>query len=114
MNAVLPFKPKIKALCQEITERLETVHLRPLPGETDPVLMISDRYCGVWLEHVYDGVFYGEMDPAKGEIAKTPCACFFPIRKKTGSFPAIFGASKESLRWDIPIFRNVCPSGRCA
>lgn len=59
--------------CKTILKRLSEKHIKPFAGDDRPVLMISDTYSGVWLEHFYDAVVYagltGDTSPAVNEFA---------------------------------------------
>lgn len=61
-------------ICAEIKERLEKVHIRKF-GDKD-LLLISDQYAGLWLEHVYDAVLYSKMDSSKLYLAKNTIEVF--------------------------------------
>ena len=50
-------------ICKAIKSRLENEHIRCFKDVSDPLLLISTQYSGLWLEHVYDSVFYAKLDP---------------------------------------------------
>lgn len=50
-----------------------------------PLFLISERYPGVWLEHVYDSVFYAMLDPTKLYLAENTLNLFID-NQRTDSF----------------------------
>ena len=50
-------------IIESIKNRLETVHIGYFEGMDKPLFLISETYPGIWLEHVYDSVFYAKMNP---------------------------------------------------
>lgn len=74
-------------ICTEISRRLETIHIKSFKGMEKPLLLISDTYPGVWLEHVYDSVFYAKLDPAKLYLAENTIELFLSLQKDDGQFP---------------------------
>ena len=78
---------KIKKICMEIIQRLETEHIKPLMNGTKKLLFISGQYPGVWLEHTYDAVLYAEMNPQKAPIAKNTVELFIENQKEDGQLP---------------------------
>ena len=70
------------------TQRIEEFHLRSFPGQAGPLFLISTTYPGVWMEHVYDGVKYAQLEPEKGkEIARNQTLLFIRNQKKDGRLP---------------------------
>ena len=49
---------KVKSICYDITERIESKHISVFEDLTKDVFLIREQYPGVWLEHTYDRIFY--------------------------------------------------------
>jgi len=77
----------VKTLCREAAERIEKVHIAPFLGMKDPVFLISDTYPGVWLEHVYDSVFYALQHPERVDVAIHTLHLFIDRQKEDGQLP---------------------------
>ena len=78
---------KVKKICQEIENRLSTLHERCFHGETGPVLLISETYPGLWLEHAYDSLLYAKMNPSKLYLAENTVNLFIRCQKEDGQLP---------------------------
>lgn len=78
---------KVKEICQEIENRLCSVHIGCFRGRKEPLLLISESYPGIWLEHVYDSVFYAQMDRSKLYLAENTIRLFIRYQKEDGQFP---------------------------
>ncbi|MBQ7879183.1 MAG: hypothetical protein IJ317_00900 [Clostridia bacterium] len=91
-------RTKITQYCKEIETRIERVHIACFQGMDKPLFLISDNYPGVWLEHVYDSVFYAKMHPERAEIAVNTVETFLAYQLKSGQFPCyIWNADKLPL-----------------
>ena len=96
---------KVSEICRRLEERIETKHIRVFKGDDKPLLLISDTYYGVWLEHVFDSVIYAEMYPEKGRIvAENTVNTFLKLQKENGQLPCYV--------WDgacshLPAERNI-------
>ena len=77
----------VEAICKEIKERLERVHIGRFRGMDKPLLLISNEYPGVWLEHVYDSVIYAQMDRTKLYLAENTINLFIDYQTKEGQLP---------------------------
>ena len=80
-------KEKIINICSEITDRIEKVHIGCFKGMDRPLFLISDTYPGVWLEHVYDAVFYATLEPSSVELAKNTVNFFMDYQTEEGQLP---------------------------
>ena len=78
---------KVREICALITERFENIHIRCFSGFSSPLFLISDAYPGVWLEHVYDSVFYAKMFPEKVFVAESTIDTFIANQKPNGQLP---------------------------
>ena len=84
--------------CDEIKNRIENIHIACFQGMDKPLFLISDNYPGVWLEHVYDSVFYAKMYPNRAEIAVNTIDTFLSYQLPSGQFPCyIWNADKLPL-----------------
>ena len=83
-------------ICEQIVKRLDEKHTRVLYGYDKPLLLISDEYNGIWLEHLYDSVFYATLDRSKLYLAVNAVEAFMSLQKSDGQLPY---AIKDS---DIP------------
>ena len=76
-----------ESICEIIKERLERVHIGCFAGMDKPLLLISADYPGVWLEHVYDSVFYAMMDRTKLYLAENTVDIFIANQRTDGQLP---------------------------
>jgi len=80
-------KKKIVKLYNEVSERIEKLHIACFKEMNKPLFLISDTYPGVWLEHVYDSIFYAKRNPKRIEIAKNTVDLFIDNQKSDGQLP---------------------------
>ena len=78
---------QIRELCEIIRERLDTMHVGCFKDEVRPLLLISEQYPGVWLEHVYDSVFYATLDRTKLYLAVNTLELFMRRQTEDGQLP---------------------------
>ena len=52
-----------------------------------PLLLISNEYPGVWLEHVYDSVIYAQLDKSKLYLAENTINLFIDYQTDKGQLP---------------------------
>lgn len=74
-------------LYEIVSERLSRVHIGCFKGEEKPLLLISEQYPGIWLEHVYDSVFYATLDRSKLYLAENTVDIFLSHQKSDGQLP---------------------------
>lgn len=67
--------------------RLDTVHIGCFDGMDKPLLLISTQYPGIWLEHVYDSVFYAMRDRSKLHLAENTVDLFISNQRENGQLP---------------------------
>lgn len=68
--------------------RIRDFHIKTFPGQAGPLFLISTTYPGVWLEHVYDGIKYAELEPESGkEVARNQTLLFIRNQKPDGRLP---------------------------
>ena len=84
-------KARVKAIYHDVIEHIETKNICCFTGRDKPLFLISETYPGVWMEHVYDGIFYARLDSTKAELAKTTILSFIELQLEDGHLPfAIF------------------------
>ena len=92
-------KIKIKQYYDLAFDRIKNKHIGCFKGHDKPVFLISDTYPGVWLEHVYDSVFFAKMDNAYLEIAKNTLDLFLNNQKDNGQLPCyVIDKNKAPLK----------------
>lgn len=73
---------------EQALRRIRDFHIRSFPGQQGPLFLISTTYPGVWLEHVYDGIMYGLLEPEAGrEVAKNQTLLFIRNQRPDGRLP---------------------------
>lgn len=78
---------RIKEIAALVKERLESVHIGCFRGMDKPLLLISTAYPGIWLEHVYDSVFYAMGDKSKLYLAENTVELFLAHQTEDGQLP---------------------------
>lgn len=80
-------KAKIKEICEQIDKRIKNEHLVCFKGMDKPLFLISNAYHGLWLEHVYDSVFYAQRHPEYVHIAINALDIFIDSQNSEGLYP---------------------------
>ena len=83
--------------------RLEKEHISCFEGMDKPLFLISTTYPGVWLEHVYDSVFYALRDKSKLYLAENTIDLFISNQTEDGQFPCFVLDMKKAIGWETPI-----------
>lgn len=82
-----------------VSERLSRVHIGCFKDMEKPLLFISEQYPGIWLEHVYDSVFYAALDRSKLYLAENTVDIFLSHQKSDGQLPcSILDGNKASSK----------------
>ncbi|MBQ3114911.1 MAG: hypothetical protein IJC06_02150 [Clostridia bacterium] len=76
-----------KEICSQIKERLENVHICTFPKVTLPILKVSTRYPGIWIEHMYDAIMYTKLDSSKLYLAENIVKVFIDYQTEEGQLP---------------------------
>ncbi len=76
-------------IAKEIADRINEKHIGCFKGMEHPLFLISDQYPGLWLEHLYDSVFYAQMDKSKIYLAENAVKFFISYQKEDGQLPAM-------------------------
>jgi len=74
-------------LVKEAENRIKNVHIACFEGHTKPLFLISETYPGIWLEHVYDSIFYAGMNPAYIDVAVNTVRLFIENQTENGQLP---------------------------
>ncbi len=84
-------------------EHIRTHHLRIFPGCEKPVFLIGETYAGVWLEHVWDAVFWALHDRAGADVAVAQVDLFLRYQKPDGQLPCyvLDGYSAYESAWHM-------------
>ena len=81
-------KFKVKEICTEIVRKINEEHVKPFKGMKNPLFLIATHnYPGVWLEHVYDAVFWAQNEPAYLSIAENTIELFIDNQTREGQYP---------------------------
>lgn len=80
----------IQSICATIEQRLKDKHIGCFKDSDISLLLISTEYPGLWLEHVYDSVFYAKMYPSQLEIAKNTILVFIENQTPEGQYPCYY------------------------
>jgi len=91
-------REKIQEICKIIKDRIENLHICCFKGMDKPLFMISTTYPGVWLEHVYDSVFYAKMVPERIDLAVNTINLFLDLQTAEGQFPYCVRNGAEDCR----------------
>lgn len=82
---------RINRICEEVTHRLENVHIGCFKDRSEPLLLILRHIRESGWSTFMTPSFMQSWIPASCTLQKTPCVCSFLIKSRTGSFPAIYG-----------------------
>ena len=77
----------VNGVCAAVRERLEQENIGYIEGVKRPLLKISNRYQGLWMEHLYDAVLYAKMDGSKLYLAENAIYEFVERQRESGQFP---------------------------
>ena len=83
--------------------RLDSVHVGCFEGMDKPLLLISTQYPGIWLEHVYDSVFYAMRDKSKLYLAENTIDLFISHQREDGQLPCFVLDKSKMTR----VYQNV-------
>ena len=67
--------------------QLKEKHIKRLGTYERPVLVISDRYPGVWLEHCYDAIMWVKLHPEDEQLMKDTLRMFIKHQRSDGQLP---------------------------
>lgn len=78
---------KIKKIYAEAMERIKNVHIGCFKDMDMPLFLISDKYPGLWMEHVYDSVMLAHLEPSYVYLAENAINLFADRQKENGHMP---------------------------
>jgi len=101
-------REKIREIARLAADRIRTVHISCFKDMSDPLLLISEQYPGLWLEHIYDSVIYAAMEPEYLYLAENAVNAFIDRQTEEGQLPfAIWDGNRipcgrtEAYYWQI-------------
>lgn len=95
---------QIRSDYREVMDRIRREHVRPLPGYSEPVFLISETYPGVWMEHVYDAIRWAELEPDMAPVARAQVRLFLDNQKEDGQLPYnVLDVSKAASAGRAPV-----------
>lgn len=80
-------KARVRELYAEVISHMKSVNIGCFKGMEKPLFLISDRYPGIWLEHVYDSVMYAKLENDGIELAKNTVDLFMEKQTEEGQLP---------------------------
>ncbi len=78
--------PRIKDIYEEVINKINNEHIKKITNISTPLFMISNTYKGVWLEHVYDSIMYGNLFD-DFTLAKNTINAFLDLSLDNGQIP---------------------------
>lgn len=91
----------VPELCREVEARITRLHISCFRGRKEPLFLVSDCYPGVWLEHVYDSVFYAKLHPDYVQLAVNTVRLFLDYQTPDGQLPCyVWNADKLRIPED--------------
>ncbi len=78
---------KIKDNCEKILERLRKKHVKTMSAGRGRVVIASDTYPGVWLEHAYDGPALAMLGDEFSDITLGQIRLFLDNQRPDGQLP---------------------------
>ncbi len=88
---------EIQAMEKAIRARL-LEHEGCFEGLKKTLLKISACYPGLWMEHIYDSVFYAKLDQSKLFLAENAINSFIDFQREDGQLPFALWASSNSQK----------------
>ena len=92
-------KSRAKEIYREVIDHIENKNICCFSDREKPLFLISETYPGVWMEHIYDSVFYARLDHSKSELPKTTLLAFIELQCEDGHLPfGVFDPARHSGR----------------
>ena len=92
-----PSVAAVRAAARVAEERIRTRHLRAFPDTNGSILIISDTYNGVWMEHVQDAQVWEKFDPTTRGVAARQASLFLDRVRPDGAMPFRYAAGTDEL-----------------
>ena len=93
-------REKIRWLYDAATDRINNIHISKVRDVDRPLLLISERYPGLWMEHTYDSVMLARLDPSYIPLAESAILLFVERQRPSGQLP--FSVMDRNKRTDLP------------
>ena len=90
-----PSVAAVRAACRIAENRIRARHLRAFPDTNGTILIISDTYNGVWMEHVQDAQVWEKFDPTTRGVAARQASLFIDRVRPDGETPFRYTANNE-------------------
>lgn len=90
-------KAEVRKIYADIMQRIDEKHVFCFPTMDKPMFLISAQYPGVWMEHIYDAVFFGMLEPDRREMATTTIDAFIARQRDDGQLPFGVFASRMNV-----------------
>mgnify|MGYP003296898357 CR=1 FL=1 len=85
-----------KDFSSEVKNRLIQYHVKPFGDKNKEMILISDTYRGVWLEHAYDSIMLATLYPEYTHVSINTMETFIDYQKEDGQLPfAITSPSQD-------------------
>ena len=86
--------PNLKEKLEYVTNKLKNENICNIANIKDKLISISSEYPGIWLEHVYDSIMYGNLFD-DFSIAKNTINAFIDLQLPNGQLPCFIKSSGE-------------------
>ena len=80
-------REQVREIVRAVDARIREQHIGCFCGMDKPLFLISAAYPGVWLEHVYDAVFYAQNREEGLSLAENTVRLFLSRQTEEGQFP---------------------------
>ena len=84
----------INFIYKDVIHRLKRHHIKCINNMTQPMLLISSAYPGVWLEHVYDSIMYAYLFK-DNKLAITTINNFIDLQTEEGQYPCFIRSNND-------------------
>lgn len=93
---------KILRLYDEVMDKIQNVHIACFKDMDKPLLLISEQYPGLWMEHIYDSVILAKLDSSYIYLAENAINLFVDSQRENGHMPfaVIDGNKRPGLSGD--------------
>ena len=78
---------KIREIVRTASDRIKNVHIGLFKNTDKPLFLISETYPGIWMEHVYDSVFFASRNPEYLFLAENTVNLFMDRQTEEGQLP---------------------------
>ena len=78
---------RVREIARIAEDRIRNVHIGLFQGTDKPLFLISETYPGIWMEHVYDSVFYASRRPEYLYLAENTVNLFMDRQSEEGQLP---------------------------